>query len=280
MDLAPQKNISDGNGEVDRKLEMPLRQKTITFPKKSEILKLCGIFRSTFFVGCPPSSTKVSWFGWSGWWNQWYFRWSHLDGCLRGENPSRSLCALDVCGVKPGEQRKFCYKNHLVEDKDRSNSGGLGNVVPGLVLSDSLTCWKLLSGIDTLDLLNATIPPVFIAWFDISKENSMIFTLEEGLTVLRSTFTVYVNEFIPLLHAKLSYQYFPSLVKHIEIRVRRIGISCDWTAVKSLRNDHVNGMKRIIPEHRTIVAQALETISLVIESHSHHSFFGCRHCYR
>ena len=98
-----------------------------------------------------------------------------------------------------------------VEDKDRSNSGGLGNVVPGLVLSDSLTCWKLLSGIDTLDLLNATIPPVFIAWFDISKENSMIFTLEEGLTVLRSTFTVYVNEFIPLLHAKLSYQYFPSL---------------------------------------------------------------------
>ena len=105
----------------------------------------------------------------------------------------------------------------------------------------------------------------------------MIFTLEEGLTVLRSTFTVYVNEFIPLLHAKLSYQYFPSLVKHIEIRVRRIGISCDWTAVKSLRNDHVNGMKRIIPEYRTIVAQALETISLVavvlhIESHSHHSF--------
>ena len=76
--------------------------------------------------------------------------------------------------------------------------------------------------------------------------------------VLRSTFTV--NEFIPLLHVELSYQYFPSLVKHIEIRVRRIGISCDWTALKSLRNDHVNGTKRIIPEHRTIVAQAIEHI--------------------
>ena len=148
-------------------------------PKKNLKSSNCA----TFFVGFPPSSTKVSWFGWSGWWNQWYFRWSHLDGCLCGENPSRSLCALDVCGWNRVNQGNYATKTTWrVEDKDRSNWGGLGNVVPGLVLSDSLTCWKLLSGIDTLDLLNATIPPVFIAWFDISKEKSMILTLEEGLT--------------------------------------------------------------------------------------------------
>lgn len=188
------KNISDGNREVDRKLEMPLRQKTIysptprkqlfqTFPPKNLKSSNCVVCSVPhFFVGFPPSSTKVSWFGWSRWWNQWYFRWSHLDGCLCGENPSRSLCALDVCGWNRVNQGNYATKTTWrVEDKDRSNSGGLGNVVPGLVLSDSLTCRKLLSGIDTLDLLNATIPPVFIAWFDISKE-TWIFTLEEGLT--------------------------------------------------------------------------------------------------